>query len=48
MNHGVKTLSIGFLDGFITLGFLGLMATSIRWLMKRLPGPVHAATGERV
>lgn len=48
MNHGVKTLSIGFLDGFITLGFLGLMAMSIRWLMKRLPGPVHAATGERV
>jgi hypothetical protein len=37
MSHGVKTISIGVLDGLISLGFLGLMAMSIRWLMNRLP-----------
>jgi Ni/Fe-hydrogenase subunit HybB-like protein len=46
MSHGVKTLSIGVLDGLISLGFLGLMAISIRWFMNRLPEVVRLAPQE--
>jgi Ni/Fe-hydrogenase subunit HybB-like protein len=46
MSHGVKKLSIGVVDGLISLGFLGLMAISIRRLMNRLPEVVRRAPQE--
>jgi len=48
MSHGAKALPIGISDGLISLGFLGLMAISIRWMMNRLPEPVKVTPGERV
>jgi len=46
MSHGAKTLSIGVSDALISLGFLGLMAISIRWVMNRLPRAGQVASRE--
>ncbi len=46
LNHQVATLPLGFTDGLITLGFLGLMALAVSFFLKRFPELVPAAVGD--
>ena len=48
MSHGLKTFPIGAFDGLISLGFLGLMAISIRGFMNRFPDVVRLGPREEV
>ena len=46
LNHRVNTLPLGFTDGLITLGFLGLMVISVTFFMKIFPETVMARERE--
>lgn len=37
LSHQVSTLPLGFADGLISLGFLGLMALAVTFFLKRFP-----------
>jgi hypothetical protein len=37
LNHDATTLPLGFSDGLITLGFLGLMAMAVSWFLNLFP-----------
>ena len=37
LSHGADSISLGAADGFISLGFLGLMMMAVTYLLKRFP-----------
>ena len=41
LSHGADSISLGVADGFISLGFLGLMMIAVTYLLKRFPELSH-------
>ena len=46
LNHQVATLPLGFTDGLIALGFLGLMALAVTFFLKRFPELIPVTEGD--
>jgi hypothetical protein len=46
LSHDVHSLSLGVFDGLITAGFLGLMATAVRFFLKHFPQITERASAD--